>query len=94
MGKKLHGSVVDKTFQPVQIKQREQLGQHKYCDNDSSVVPNEPCGIVVSNEDNPCPSAEAVVQKHSPPCSNTLHTSDVTSPTTPSSVTPLKFNNS
>ena len=94
VGKKLHGSVVDKTFQHVQIEQREQLKQHKYCDNDSSVVPTEPCGIVESNEDSPCPSAEAVVQGLSPPCSNTLHTSDVTSPTTPSSVTPPKFNSS
>ena len=87
VGKKLHGSVVDKTFQPVQIEQREQREQHKHCDNDSSVVSTEPC-------DSSCPSTKAVVQEFSPPCSNSLHSSDVTSPTTPTSVTPPKSNNS
>ena len=47
----------------------------------------EPC-------DSPCSSTEAVVQEFSPPCSNSLHSSDVTSPTTPTSVTPPKSNNS
>ena len=87
VGKKLHGSVVDKTFQPVQVEQHEQREQHKHCDNDSSVVSTEPC-------DSPCPSTEAVVQEFSPPCHNSLHSSDVTSPTTPTSVTPPKSNNS
>lgn len=88
MGKKLHGSVVDKSFQPVQNEQRE---HHRLGENDSSVVPTEPCGTVESNEDSPCPSAEPVVEEFSPPHSNTLLTSDVTTPT---SVTPPKSNNS
>ena len=110
VGKKLHGSVIDNTFQLVQSERRV---QHQQCETDRlctpipSLVTTEPRGNVV---DNPCIvesnrvtdclglSASATVQESTLPANSTSHSSDLSatldSPTSPSSETTPKPNNS